>query len=247
MLRRRVITVLTFVDGVLFRTKVFTPDYRYTLNFVDAWSIDEIVILDITRHRNNKDGEFSSVVCDFASRCFVPLAIGGGIRTLDDARAYLEIGADKVVVNTGAILTPSLISLISKTYGCQCIVAAMDVKKTEDGYEVYSDFGSESTGLDPICWAKQLEELGAGEIMLTHIERDGSLQGYELDLCRDIAELVSIPVLICGGAGNRKHFEDGFQIGNADAVCTTNIYHFTDASIHSAKRYLSQAGILVRE
>lgn len=250
MLRKRVITALTFNDGVLFRTKEFHPDYRYTLNFVDAWSVDEIVVLDVTRAPTDGREAFKSVIRDFSSRCFVPMAAGGGIRTLDDVRAYLDIGADKVILNTGAIERPEFISEVSRAFGKQCTVLCMDVRRVgESGhdYEVYSHFGKVPTGMNPVDWARKAEELGAGEILISSIERDGSLQGFELDVCRQVAQTVGIPVIICGGAGNWKHLEAGFKEGLADAVCATNIYHFTETSIHSAKSYLHKAGILVRQ
>ncbi len=247
MLRRRVVTVLTFVDGVLFRTKLFEPDYRYTLNFVDAWSVDEIVVLDITRDSNDGGAAFADVVQRFASNCFVPVAAGGGVRSLDDVRRYLELGADKVVVNTGALERPDLISEIARTYGSQCCVVSIDARRTgENEYEVFSHFGRNATGKDPVAWAQAAEEHGAGEILITAIEHDGALSGYDLELCRRIADTVSVPVLICGGAGNWKHFLSGFTDGGADAVCTTNIYHFTETSIHSAKTFLAKNGVEVR-
>ena len=247
MLRKRLITVLTFVDGVLFRTKQFDPDYRYTLNFVDAWSVDEIVVLDVTRPGRGRRANFLKVVRKFAECCFVPLAAGGGVRSLDDVRQLLDVGADKVVVNTGAIERPELITEIASAYGAQCAVVSMDAKRTEAGrYEVYSTFGSTPTGQAPAEWAREAERLGAGEIMLSSIDRDGSLGGYELELCRQVAEAVSVPLLICGGAGNWKHFVEGFTEGKADGVCTANIYHFTETSIHSAKKFLSKANVPVR-
>jgi cyclase len=255
MLRKRLITVLTFNQGVLFRTKLFTPDYRYTLNFVDAWSVDEIVVLDVTRDPADGGESFRQVIADFASRCFVPLAAGGGIRTLDDVRSYLDLGADKVVINSGAIERPSLITEIANRFGSQCAVLSIDAKKTSvdtaggspgASYEVYSHFGARPTGLDPSDWAKQGQELGAGEILIGSIDRDGSLQGYELPLCREVSDAVGIPVLVSGGAGNWDHFVQGFTEGGASGVCTANIYHFTESSIQSAKRHLDNAGIPVR-
>ena len=247
MLHRRIVTVLTFVEGVLFRTKLFEPDYRYTLNFVDAWSVDEVVVLDITRDRGSNHDTLNKVIESFAHNCFVPLAAGGGVRTLEDVKHYLNLGADKVVVNTGAIENPELITHISHSYGNQCCVLSLDARRAADGnYEVYSQFGSHATGRDAVGWAQEAEALGVGEILVTSIERDGSLSGYDLDLCRHIADAVSVPVLICGGAGNWNHFLLGFTDGGADAVCTTNIYHFTEASIHSAKIFLEQNGIPVR-
>ncbi len=247
MLRKRLITVLTFNDGVLFRTKLFTPDYRYTLNFVDAWSIDEVIVLDVTRPGRGHRDNFRTVITSFARRCFVPLTAGGGIRTLDDVREFLSLGADKVTVNTGALARPHFITEIANRYGSQCVVVSIDAKKTDEGpYEVYSDFGSRPMGLGPAEWAREAEQLGAGELLVTSIDRDGSLQGYDLELCRQIADAVRIPVLICGGAGNWNHFVDGFLTGKASAVCTTNIYHFTENSIKSAKRHLANANISVR-
>ena len=246
MLRKRVITVLTFCDGVLFRTKLFHPDYRYTLNFVDAWSVDEIIVLDVTRPRGSGREAFCRVIGDFARRCFVPLTAGGGVSSIEDVRLFMSLGADKITVNTAAIENPSLIAEIARTYGEQCVVCSIDVKKTDGGYEVYSDFGSRPTGLDPVEWARQCQEEGAGEIMVTSIDRDGSLQGYDLELCQRIADAVRVPTLILGGCGNWKHMERGFNDGHADAVCTQNIYHFTEASIQAAKTYLAKAGISVR-
>lgn len=246
MLRKRLVTVLTFNDGVLFRTKLFTPDYRYTLNFVDSWSVDEIVVLDVTRPGQGKRANFEEVISRFAQNCFVPLAAGGGVRSLDDVSHALDLGADKVVINTGALARPGLITEIAERYGSQCAVVSLDARRTDDGYEVMTEFATKSTGQTPEAWAREAEARGAGEILVTSIERDGSLQGYELELCRSVADAVSIPVLICGGAGNWKHFVAGFEEGHASAVCTANIYHFTEASIRSAKAYLEKAGVAVR-
>jgi len=247
MLRKRVVTVLTFSDGVLFRTKLFQPDYRYTLNFVDAWSVDEIVVLDVTRPGEGERANFELVIRDFARRCFVPLSVGGGVRTLDDVRRYMALGADKVIVNTGALERPELIDEISRAYGAQCVVLSIDARQHDDGcYEVFGGFAGEATGRDPLEWAREGEDRGAGEILITSVERDGWLQGYDLELSRTIAGGVGVPVLILGGCGNWKHMLEGFREGHASAACTQNIYHFTETSIRSAKSYLAQAGIEVR-
>ena len=247
MLRKRLVTVLTFNDGVLFRTKLFTPDYRYTLNFVDSWSVDEIVVLDVTRPGQGERVNFEEVISRFAKNCFVPLAAGGGIRTLDDVARALDLGADKVVINTGALARPELITEIAERYGSQCAVVALDARRTDESYEVMGEFATKSTGQSPEVWAREAEARGAGEILVTSVERDGSLQGYDLELCRAVADAVSIPVLICGGAGNWKHFVAGFEEGHASAVCTANIYHFTEVSVRSAKAYLKKSGIGVRD
>lgn len=248
MLRRRLITVLTFNEGVLFRTKLFVPDYRYTHNFVDAWLVDEVVALDVTRPRGEgaPSAAFASVVGSIARKCFVPLAAGGGIRTLGDARRFMAIGADKVVVNTGALDRPALIGEIGGAYGAQCVVVSIDARRTGTGYEVYAHNGTQPTGRDPADWAEEAVAAGAGEILVTSIERDGSLAGYDLELCRRVAERVAVPVLIAGGAGSWKHFVDGVVEGGASGVCTSNIYHFTESSIRSAKAFMSKAGLLVR-
>ena len=247
MLRRRVITVLTFNDGVLFRTKLFQPDYRYTLNFVDAWSVDEIVVLDVTRPGQGERRNFEAVIRDFASRCFVPLAAGGGIRTLEDVRRFMRIGADKVVVNTGALERPQFITEIAEAYGSQCVVLSIDAKRHDDGrYEVFGRCGAWATGREPVEWAREGERLGAGEILVTAIDRDGWLQGYDLDLCRAVSDSVSVPVLVLGGCGNWQHMAEALTVGAASAACTQNIYHFTEASIRAAKKYLEAKKIPVR-
>jgi cyclase len=246
MLRKRIVTVLTFNDGVLFRTKLFQPDYRYTLNFVDAWSVDEIVVLDVTRGGGGRQA-FEPVIRDFASRCFVPLAAGGGIRTTDDVHRFMRLGADKVVINTGALLRPELISDVARAYGSQCVVLAIDAKRRDDAsYEVMSHCGSHATGWTPQSWAREGERLGAGEVLITSIERDGSLQGYDLELSRSVAEAVKVPTLVLGGCGNWEHMAQVLTQGQASAACTQNIYHFTDASIRAAKKVLDGKGIPVR-
>ncbi len=247
MLRKRLITVLTFNDGVLFRTKLFHPDYRYTLNFVDAWSVDEVVILDVTRPGQGDRENFYKVVQHFARTCFVPLAVGGGIRNLDDVRKLMSVGADKVVLNTGALERPELITETARQFGAQCAVLSIDAKKTGDGeYEVYGAFGAQPTGWSPSDWAARGEALGAGEILITSIDRDGWLQGFDLDLCSQVSEAVRVPVLVLGGAGSWKHFTEVFTHCGVSGVCTQNIYHFTEQSIHSAKAFLDRDGINVR-
>ena len=247
MLAKRLVTVLTLNDGVLFRTRNFHPDYRYTLNFVDAWSVDEIVVLDITRPGDGERQTFYDVVEDLARRCFVPLACGGQVRSVDEVKKLLRLGADKVVLNTGAIERPALITEAAQLFGAQAVVVSIDAKRRGPAdYEVYKCFGSVPTGLSPQAWASRAEALGAGEIFITSIDKDGSLEGYDNELNRLVADAVNVPVLVCGGAGSWQHFCDGFADGRASAVCTTNIYHFTDTSIRSAKQYLRNAGILVR-
>ncbi len=247
MVRKRLITVLTFNNGILFRTRSFIPDYRYTLNFVDAWSVDEVVLLDITRPGEGDRENFYEIVRIFARNCFVPLATGGSVKTLDDFRMLLGIGADKVIVNTHAFEKPDFISQAAKLYGTQCVVVSIDAKKNHDNqYEVFTHFGSKATGVNPAEWAQKAQKFGAGEIFIQSIDNDGTLEGYNNELNKLVANAVNIPVLVCGGAGKWQDFVDGFKIGNASAVCTTNIYHFTEPSIKSAKSYIQNTNIHIR-
>jgi len=247
VVRNRLITILTINNGVLFRTRNFVPDYRYTLNFVDAWSIDEIIILDITRDKSKSKDMFYSTVENFAENCFVPLTVGGGVSSVEDFSRLLNMGADKVTMNTKVVEQPKLITTAAKKYGSQCVVVSIDVKKTSDSrYEVFTEFGTKATGLCPKDWAKQAQELGAGEILITAIDKDGSLEGYDNELNCFVSEEVNIPVLVAGGAGNWQDFVDGFKIGNASAVCTTNVYHFTENSISSAKQFMKNNNINIR-
>lgn len=247
MLRNRFITVLTFNNGILFRTKNFIPDYRYTLNFVDSWLIDEVIILDITRGLKNSNENFYKTVKKFSENCFVPLTVGGLVNSESDFSKLLNCGADKIVINTKAIEDPNFINYIAKKYGSQCIVVSIDARKVKNNkYEVYYKHGERPTGLDPVSWSLKVQRYGAGEIMLTSIDKDGSLEGYDNELNRNVAEAVDIPVLISGGAGKWQDFVDGINIGKATGVCTTNIYHFTKLSIESAKNYMYQKGINIR-
>ena len=247
MLRKRLITTLTINNGILFRTKLFEPDYRYTMNFIDTWSVDEIITLDITRGPNRNRQQFLKTITGLAKNCFVPLSCGGGVRSLDDARCLFVAGADKIILNTGAIEKPELITEIARVFGTQAIILSIDTKEVSKGdYRVFSNSGQRLHDLIPWDWAKQGEELGAGEVLITAIDRDGSLEGYDLDLTRRVADTVNIPVLALGGAGSWQHFIEGFEIGKASAVCSQNIYHFTEQSIQNAKIYLADKGINVR-
>jgi cyclase len=247
LLSKRLITVLTFNQGVLFRTKLFRPDYRYTLNFVDSWSVDEIVVLDITRGQQADRKVFFDVVERFARRCFVPLTAGGSIRSLDEVKRFLDSGADKIVVNTGALERPGLITDIAETYGSQCVVLSVDAKQeASGGYRVFKQAGAVPTDYDPVSWAQEGETRGAGEILITAMDRDGWLQGYDIDLCRQVSDAVNVPVLALGGAGGWSHMTELFERTKAAGACTQNIYHFTEASIQNAKKVLSDNAVQVR-
>ena len=247
MLKQRLIVVLALNNGVLYRTKRFKPDYRYTINFVDSGLVDEVVMLDITRPGQGDRENFLRAVEEFSDRSFVPLTVGGGIRTLDDAKELLAYGADKVVVNTGAVERPELITEIAGLMGSQAVVLAMDAWKLvwEHGYEVFTDCGKNATGLHPDEWARKAVELGAGEILVTSIQRDGSLLGYDNELNRQVVDAVTVPVLCAGGVGNWQHLVDALNTG-VSGVCVSNIFHMTETSLRAAKEHMKEAGCLVR-
>jgi cyclase len=247
MVRKRLITVLTVNNGVLFRTRNFIPDYRYTLNFVDAWSVDEVVLLDITRPGEGDRENFLEVVKHFSRNCFVPLTVGGGVRSLEDFRILLNMGADKVSINTHAFMRPEFITEAARLYGSQCVVVSVDAKPKGQGlYSVCTRWGTQEHPEGPAEWARRAQEHGAGEILVQSIDKDGTLEGYDNTLNRLVCDAVDIPVLACSGAGKWKNFVDGFKDGGASGVCTTNIYHFTETSIRSAKQFIHKAGVDVR-
>ena len=209
--------------------------------------MDEIVLLDITRPGEGDRENFYNFVKLFARNCFVPLTVGGGVRNIDEFRILLSIGADKVAVNTQAVLQPDIITKAAKLFGSQCVVVSLDAGVNQsDEYEVFIHFGTQPIGIGVVQWAKKVAECGAGEILIQLIDKDGTLEGYDNRLNRIVSDAVEIPVLACSGAGSWKNFVDGFIEGGAAAVCTTNIYHFTESSIKSAKQFLRNARIEVR-
>ena len=244
---KRLIIVLTFNNNVLFRTRNFQPDYRYTRNFVDTWSIDEIVLLNITRSNRKIDKNFINLIREFSKKCFVPITIGGGVNSLEDIEILLKNGADKIVLNSSAIDDSKIINKSAKRFGSQCIVVSVDCKKNnEEKYIVFSDCGQKSTGMEVINWCKEIESQGAGELLINSIDKDGTLEGYDLELIKLVTSNVSIPVLAAGGAGNWSHFVECFKIGKVSGACTTNIFHFTENSIINAKNYIKNHNLRVR-
>ena len=248
MLRKRLCTVLTFNEGILFRTKNFLPDYRYTANLVDTWSIDELILIDVTKRKEKATKDFFfKAVSNIAKNCFVPIAVGGGIRTLDDAKECFDLGAEKIIINTGYLENPNLISQIAEIYGRQAVIFAIDIRSDQDGYKRPSIHNGSVIIQKNLCdLAMDAEKAGAGEILVSTVELDGSLEGYNLDSFINIRKKVRIPCVLNSGAGNWNHFYEGFAVAGADAVCTSNIYHFTESSIASAKNYLINKNINVR-
>ncbi|MDX4036770.1 imidazole glycerol phosphate synthase subunit HisF [Aliarcobacter skirrowii] len=206
---------------------------------------DELTFLDISASVENR-GTIVDIVKNVAREVFIPLTVGGGIRNLDDIYALLNVGCDKISINSSAVKTPSLIDDGAKRFGSQCIVVAIDVKKVSDGsYHVFVKGGREDTGLDAISWAKEVESRGAGEILLTSMDTDGVKSGFDLEITKEISKIVNIPVIASGGAGNMKHFKDAFEAG-ADAALAASIFHFKEVDILELKKYLKENNVNVR-
>ena len=206
---------------------------------------DEICFLDITASNENRDTIYE-VVERTSKKCFVPLTVGGGVRSVDDVYKLLNCGADKVSINTAAVQNPDAIIESSKKFGSQCIVVAIDAKKNEDKWEVFTHGGRNNTGIDAIEFAKKMEDCGAGELLITSMDRDGTQVGYDIDLMSKISLKVNIPVIASGGVGNLDHLVDGIKLGNASAVLAASIFHYGTHSINEAKQYLNSKGIPVR-
>ena len=212
----------------------------------DRQGADELVLLDITASSDAR-GIMLDIVSRVANSIFIPFTVGGGIRTAEDFRAMLSAGADKIAVNSAAIGNPSLIGEAAQKFGSQCVVLAVDAKKNEmGGWDVYRNGGRVNTGLDAIEWIRRAEKLGAGEVLLTSMDRDGTKAGYDLELTRAAAEAVNIPVIASGGAGNMRDFYDVFLEGKADAALAASLFHFGEIEMRALKQYLKDAGIRVR-
>jgi len=206
---------------------------------------DEICFLDITASNENRDTIYD-VVERTSKKCFVPLTVGGGIRGVEDINKLLNCGADKVSINTAAVQNPKMIIESSKKFGSQCIVVAIDAKKNGNKWEVFTHGGRNNTSLDAIEFAKKMEDNGAGELLVTSMDRDGTQIGYDNDLMLKISSIVNIPVIASGGVGNLDHLVDGIRLGNASAVLAASIFHYGTHSINEAKQYLNSKGIPVR-
>ena len=212
----------------------------------DSEGADELAFLDITASVEARD-LILSVIEAVAAEVFIPLTVGGGVREVADVRRLLNAGADKVSMNTSAVLNPQLVSEAASRFGSQCIVVAIDANAHEQGgWEVYTHGGRQATGLDAVLWAQRMQKLGAGEILLTSIDRDGTKSGFNLPLTRAISDAVGIPVIASGGVGNLQHLVEGVTEGHADAVLAASIFHFGEYSVQQAKAYMQQQGIEVR-
>ncbi len=238
------------VKGVNFVDLIDAGDPVEAAAAYDAAGADELCFLDITASHEDRDNIFH-VVEQTAERCFMPLTVGGGVRTIEDIGKLLNAGADKVSINTAAVKNPQFVKEASEKFGAQCIVVAIDAKRVSQPgeiarWEIFTHGGRTPTGIDAIEFAKQVTELGAGEILLTSMDRDGTKAGFDLELTRAISDAVTIPVIASGGVGNLDHLVEGITQGHASAVLAASIFHFGTHTIGEAKKHMADAGIAVR-
>ena len=251
MLKVRIIPTLLLKGFGLVKGKSFNSWRRVgpilpSIKVYNQRDVDELVILDIEAYSINSDIDYETIE-DYSPDCFVPITIGGGIRNLDQVQKLLSIGADKISINTEAYSNPDFITKIANKHGSQCVVSSVDVRRVDkDKWNCYSHSGKQSTSKDVVQWVKELEDRGAGEILLTSIDFDGTMKGYDLRLLEKVVENVDIPVIISGGAGTYKHMLDAIKNCGASAVAAASIFHFTERTPAEAKKFLSQNGILVR-
>ena len=251
MLKARIIPCLDVKDGrtvkgVNFVDLIDAGDPVEQAKFYDSQGADELTFLDITASHENRDTIFD-VVSRTAEQCFMPLTVGGGVRAIEDIRKLLLAGADKVSINTAAVHRPEFVGEAAEKFGAQCIVVAIDAKATGPGkWQIFTHGGREPTGIDAIDWAKRMAKLGAGEILLTSMDRDGTRQGFDIDLTRTLADAVTVPVIASGGVGTLDHLVAGIRDGHASAVLAASIFHFGEYSIPEAKAHMATAGIAIR-
>ncbi|MHA1134041.1 MAG: imidazole glycerol phosphate synthase subunit HisF [Alphaproteobacteria bacterium] len=255
MLKVRVIPCLDVKDGRVVKGVNFVDlrdagDPVEAATAYDEAGADELCFLDITAS-HEKRGTILDIVCRTAERCFMPLTVGGGVRATEDVRALLEAGADKVSINTAAVNDRQLVRRAAEKFGAQCIVVAIDAKRVSANgdaprFEIFTHGGREPTGIEAISYAEEVVSLGAGEILLTSMDRDGTREGFDIELTSAIADAVSVPVIASGGVGTLQHLVDGVQGGHASAVLAASIFHYGDHTIGEAKRYMADAGLPMR-
>ncbi len=251
MLAKRIIPCLDIdkgrvVKGINFEDLIDAGDPVEIAKKYSEDGADEITFLDISASNENRSIMIETIE-KAADMVFVPLTVGGGVRKIDDIRSLLLAGADKVSINTAAVSEPELVKNASKKFGSQCIVVAVDIKLVgTKSWEVFTHGGRKPTGLDAIEWIKKMENLGAGEILLTSMDKDGTKDGYDLSALQSISEWIKIPIIASGGAGKLEHIKDAFQIGNADAALCASIFHFGEYSIKDVKDYLIKNDVVVR-
>lgn len=250
MLKTRIIPTLLWKNFGLVKGEGFDSWRRVgtvlpAIKVYNTREVDELILLDICATQEGREPDYESVA-EFSCECFVPLTVGGGIQNLDHITRLLHAGADKIAINTAAYANPYLIQEAANRFGSQCVVVSIDVRHSPaGGYECYSRSGTSATGLDPTSWARQVESLGAGEILLTSVERDGTMRGYDLEMVATVSSAVRIPVIASGGAGNYAHMADAVTNG-ASAIAAASIFHFTEQTPLAAKNFLRTRGIRVR-
>lgn len=250
MLSKRIIACLDVRDGKVVKGVNFeglreAGDPALLARRYNTEGIDEIVILDVTATVEGRQARANTIAA-VAREIFLPLAVGGGIRSEDDAAAAIEAGADKVSLNTAALERPELIATLAKKYGSQAVIVAIDAKRQGGGYAVFARSGQSEANRDAVEWARQATEMGAGEILLTSIDRDGTKAGFDCELTAAVSDAVNIPVIASGGAGTFEHFAEVFTSGHADAALAASIFHFNEKSVSELKQYLSQRDVPVR-
>ncbi len=251
MLKARIIPTLLWkgaglVKGVAFDSWRRVGTVLPAIKVYNTREVDELVLVDITATREQREPDYESVA-EFSAECFVPLTVGGGVCSLKHIQKLLEAGADKVAINSAAFAQPELVQEGARHFGSQCIVASVDVRQLPDGrYECFSHCGQRPTAQEPVTWARRLQEWGAGEILLTRVERDGTFEGYDVELIEQVSRAVTIPVIASGGAGNYAHMLAALQHGAA-AVAAASIFHFTEQTPKEAKAFLASHGIRVRQ
>ncbi|MBT3405558.1 imidazole glycerol phosphate synthase subunit HisF [Candidatus Woesearchaeota archaeon] len=251
MLKKRLIPCIVIRDNIIVQSIGFSRylpvgKVEVAVEFFMKWDVDEIIVLDITATRDGRKPNID-LINFFTEKCFLPLTVGGGINSLEDIRNTIKAGADKVAINTAAITNPEIIQQGARVFGSQAIIVSMDIKKnSENKHEIYIDSGKKPTGLDPVDFAKKAASLGAGEIFVNSIDRDGMKNGYDLDLLRMISAAVNIPVIACGGVGKMQHFAEGIIDGRVSAVSAANIFQHIEQSTIIAKAFMKKAGIDVR-
>ncbi len=249
MLAKRIITTLMLNNGILYRSKKFIPDYRYTLNFIDMWSVDEVVLLDITRNLNFESEEkknFFNEMNKISKNSYIPLAVGGGIRKLKHIETLLKNGADKIIINSIALEDINFINLAAKEFGTQCIVVSIDIKYENKKFNLMKNYGKQISKYNVLEYIQIVQEKNAGEIFLQSVDRDGSLLGYNLDILEHVKEKIKVPLIVSSGAGNWSHVKDVLNKDYVSGASLTNIYHFTEKSIKNLKHTIKDT-IYIRE
>lgn len=251
MLKTRVMPTLLYKDvglvkGIRFDSWRRVGGAVQSVKVYNMREVDELVFLDITATRENREPDYA-LVDDLADECFMPLTVGGGVRTVEHVERLLKVGADKVAINTAAVERPELISEAAAVFGSQCVVVSVDVLRQDNGFaEVVTRSGTEPTGQDPVEFVREAQARGAGEILLTSIDRDGTMSGYDLELTRAVSDAVTIPVIASGGAGTYEHMAEAVLAASASAVAAASMFHFTEQTPLEAKHYLRDRGIAVR-